>query len=87
MSIIAKYPGICKICNKPINAGDQINWEKGAGAAHAGCGIVHSPGRRGCGSSEGCLPYHNGDQNCCIGCPDVGLSYNELHGMNDMEDD
>lgn len=34
MVISSKYPGKCKRCGKPFAAGDQIEWEKAAGATH-----------------------------------------------------
>ena len=35
--MIAKYPGRCRKCGRPINRGDQIEWESGKGAAHVEC--------------------------------------------------
>ena len=68
--MIAKYPGFCKLCNKPIKAGDKIKWVAGKGAFHPGC-----PGR--CESREGCIPYHAHQFGTCIGCPDWGMRLDE----------
>jgi len=37
MTITAKYPGRCTKCGGHIAAGEQIEWEKGAGASHVKC--------------------------------------------------
>jgi hypothetical protein len=59
--MLAKYPGTCALCHNSIKAGDQIKWVKGKGAFHNMC-----PGR--CESREGCIPYHYGQYETCIGC-------------------
>jgi len=37
MTITAKYPGRCTTCGGHIAAGEQIIWERGAGAKHVKC--------------------------------------------------
>ena len=37
MTIIAKFPGTCRKCGQAIKAGQEINWEKGAGSEHVTC--------------------------------------------------
>jgi hypothetical protein len=37
MTITAKFPGVCTVCQGKIRAGDQIEWAKGAGSKHAAC--------------------------------------------------
>lgn len=43
MTIIAKYPGKCSVCGAAIQVGQQIEWEKGKGSAHATCPVVERP--------------------------------------------
>lgn len=77
--IKAKFSSICPKCQRSINVGDKISWEKGFKGQHVTCGIIKNPGKKGCGISEGCLPYHNPECiDCCIGCENEGKSYNEL---------
>lgn len=37
MVISAKYEGKCRNCGQKISIGEQINWERGAGATHVEC--------------------------------------------------
>jgi hypothetical protein len=37
MTITAKFAGQCSICGRKINAGDKIEWKKGAGSSHTAC--------------------------------------------------
>lgn len=37
MTMSAKYAGKCRKCGGAINPGDQIDWERGRGAAHINC--------------------------------------------------
>ena len=37
MTITAKFPATCAVCDKPIAAGDQIKWRKGEKARHVLC--------------------------------------------------
>jgi len=37
MTMKAKYQGTCNKCGQKIMVGDDINWEKGKGAAHVEC--------------------------------------------------
>lgn len=37
MTITAKYPGRCRKCGGAIAVGNQIDWERGSGAAHVSC--------------------------------------------------
>ena len=37
MTITAKFPGTCKKCGGSIEAGEQIEWAAGVGAAHLTC--------------------------------------------------
>ena len=83
MPFKSKFAGTCKICHKAIDVGDLINWEKGAGATHENCTRVNTSSSP-CGNAEMCLPWHfHHDRAECIGCPDLGKSYNELHYFED----
>ena len=37
MTISAKYPGRCSVCERPIVVGDKIKWERGKHAQHSVC--------------------------------------------------
>ncbi len=37
MKITARYPGTCKACGGLINAGEEIEWERGEGGRHVRC--------------------------------------------------
>lgn len=37
MTITAKFSGFCPCCNGRINAGDKVEWTKGAKAKHVAC--------------------------------------------------
>lgn len=37
MLIAAKFPSVCPRCNEPIAIGEQVSWERGMRAVHAGC--------------------------------------------------
>ena len=39
--IVAKYPSVCKHCQRPINVGDVILWSAGQPAVHPGCAQTH----------------------------------------------
>lgn len=43
MTIVARYPGKCSKCGRPIQAGDQIEWRKGQNAVHAACARESAP--------------------------------------------
>lgn len=60
MTIIAKFPGKCTSCGKPINVGEKIEWSKTAGASHASCQKIEVPDNAitvGGGSGYGYEPY------------------------------
>jgi hypothetical protein len=42
MSIVAKFPGTCTSCSKPIVPGQTIEWRKGAGSHHLDCSSTAS---------------------------------------------
>lgn len=44
--ITAKFPGKCSVCGGAIRKGEQVEWAKGEGARHTGCGAAKasSPG-------------------------------------------
>jgi len=68
--MIAKYPGTCRLCGKPIKEGAKIKWVAGKGAFHDAC-----PGR--CELSGGCIPYNNRQFDTCIGCKEWGMTLDE----------
>jgi hypothetical protein len=37
MTITAKYAATCPACNRPIRAGDKIEWQRGTKARHTSC--------------------------------------------------
>ncbi|MDH5362783.1 MAG: hypothetical protein OEY99_07150 [Aigarchaeota archaeon] len=37
MRIKARYKGRCRVCGGEINPGDEIEWTRSQGAAHAEC--------------------------------------------------
>src|SRR3990167_6279805 len=40
MTLTAKFSGTCTKCRQHINVGEQINWEKSAGASHVICSKI-----------------------------------------------
>ncbi len=40
LSIVSKYPGVCRLCSGAIAVGDQIYWTKGTKPRHAQCGAA-----------------------------------------------
>ena len=62
MTIIAKYPGRCRKCGRPISVGDKIDWESGKGAAHVECPEAeHAAPTLSRGSGFGGQPYTEGE--------------------------
>lgn len=39
LTMRSKFPGRCRTCNQKIRIGDPIEWRKGWGAVHDGCGF------------------------------------------------
>ena len=66
MTIHAKYAGTCRKCGRPINVGDEIDWERGRGAAHVECPVALEPEpdngiRVSKGEGYGGRPYRVGE--------------------------
>lgn len=45
MRIKARYKGRCRVCGGGINPGDEIEWTRSQGAAHADCATSASEER------------------------------------------
>jgi hypothetical protein len=43
LTITAKFPGKCRSCGGRIAVGEQVEWEKGKGAAHNSCPATATP--------------------------------------------
>jgi hypothetical protein len=74
MVITAKFQGRCRNCGGRIAQGDQINWNRDAGASHVSCDESGGHCCIGCGIDAGKMMMN---ASLGLSCPDC---YDELSG-------